>query len=419
MKAIGVDIGGMTIKVGLVDENGKIIGENRVKTAKTADVCIDNLFLQIRTLLNQNNLTEKDIRGIGIGCPGLVDVERGVVEHLPNLGWVNVPLVALLKEKFRTEIRISNDANVATLGEVLFGAAKGYDSAVMFTPVPSVITIYKGKINYANSIVIGCSESGMAEDVLEVLKKANEQGAITIAVTNDENSPVAKEAKFHLFCNAGEEKSVVATKSFQAQTFLLLWLATELSGKRSMLKRLEALTREFAPVFTQVDALTSEYAEKFKDMTNGFVLSRGLNYAVALEAALLLQETCYMHTRGYAGSDFYHGPLASVSKDTPVIIFCARHYGDEEMQSILRADQVKCIERMLLLKAPVLLVTNDCVLTGKFSRCNDALISFSEREEISVFAFALFAEMFACKVACLIGNDPDAPRSMERITVTK
>ena len=133
MKAIGVDIGGMTIKVGLVDENGKIIGENRVKTAKTADVCIDNLFLQIRTLLNQNNLTEKDIRGIGIGCPGLVDVEKGVVEHLPNLGWVNVPLVALLKEKFRTEIRISNDANVATLGEVLFGAAKGYDSAVMFT----------------------------------------------------------------------------------------------------------------------------------------------------------------------------------------------------------------------------------------------------------------------------------------------
>lgn len=133
MKAIGVDIGGMTIKVGLVDENGKIIGENRVKTAKTADRCLDNLFLQIRTLLNENNLTEKDIRGIGVGCPGLVDVEKGIVEHLPNLGWERVPLVALLKEKFRTEIRISNDANVATLGEVLFGAAKGYDSAVMFT----------------------------------------------------------------------------------------------------------------------------------------------------------------------------------------------------------------------------------------------------------------------------------------------
>lgn len=284
---------------------------------------------------------------------------------------------------------------------------------------PSVITIYKGKINYANSIVIGCSESGMAEDVLEVLKKANEQGSITVAVTNNENSPVAKEAKFHLFCNVGEEKSFVATKSFQAQMFLLLWLATELSGKRSMLKRLESLTNEFTPVFTQVDALTDKYAEKFKNMNNGFVLSRGLNYAVALEAALLLQETCSMHIRGCAGSDFYHGPLASASKDTPVIIFCGRHYGDDEMQSILRADQVKCIERLLLLKTPVLLVTNDCVLTGKFSRCNDALINFSEQEEISVFAFALFAEMFALKVACLIGNNPDAPRNMERVTVTK
>ena len=284
---------------------------------------------------------------------------------------------------------------------------------------PSVITLYKGKVNYANSVVIGCSESGKAEDVLEVLKKANEQGAITIGVTNDQQSPIAKESKYHLFCNAGKEYGVVATKSFHAQMFLLLWLAAEVSGKRKILRRLDALVNEFTPVFEQVDFLTNVYAEKFKNTTGGFVISRGLTYAVALETALILQETCYMQMKGYAGSDFYHGPVALVGENTPVIIFCAKHYGDEEMQSILRADQIKCIEKVLLLKAPVLLVTNDCVLTGKFSKCNDALINFSESEEISIFAFALFAQMMACKMACLAGNNPDNPRALEQTTITK
>ena len=284
---------------------------------------------------------------------------------------------------------------------------------------PSVITLYKGKVNYANSVVIGCSESGKAEDVLEVLKKANEQGAITIGVTNDQQSPIAKESKYHLFCNAGKEYGVVATKSFHAQMFLLLWLAAEVSGKRKILRRLDALVNEFTPVFEQVDFLTNVYAEKFKNTTGGFVISRGLTYAVALETALILQETCYMQMKGYAGSDFYHGPVALVGENSPVIIFCAKHYGDEEMQSILRADQIKCIEKVLLLKAPVLLVTNDCVLTGKFSKCNDALINFSESEEISIFAFALFAQMMACKMACLAGNNPDNPRALEQTTITK
>ncbi len=284
---------------------------------------------------------------------------------------------------------------------------------------PSVITMYKGKVNYANSIVLGCSESGQAEDVLEVLKKANEQGAITISITNDVASPVAREAKFHLYCNAGKEEGVVATKSLHAQMFLLLWLASMISGKRSILRRLKALNKEILPVFEQIDGLTNIYAQQFKDIHGGFVLSRGLCYPMALETALLLQETCYMQMKGYAGSDFYHGPMALVGPETPIIIICPKHYGDEEMQSILRADQVRMIERMLLLKAPVLLVTNDCVLTGKFTRCNDALINFSESEEISIFAFALFSQMFACKMACLNGINPDNPRSIEKTTITK
>lgn len=284
---------------------------------------------------------------------------------------------------------------------------------------PSVITLYKGKINYSNSIVIGCSQSGKAADVLEVLKKGNEQGAITIAVTNDLNSPMAKEAKYHLYLNAGLESSVAATKTFSAELFVMLWLASELSNNKENLLHLKNLKQEIEKVLPEIDVLTTKYSDKFKNMKSGFVLSRGMTYAIALEAALKLQETCYIQMKGYAGSDFYHGPMAMVNESTPVIIFAAKNNEDAEMQNLIRADQINCIETMLSLKAPVLLVTNDCVLTGKFAKCNDAIINFGVPEEVCMFAFALFAQMLACKISCSIGNNPDAPRALNKVTITK
>ncbi len=284
---------------------------------------------------------------------------------------------------------------------------------------PSVLTLYKGKVNYKNSIILGVSQSGRAEDVLQVIKMGNEQGAITIGLTNDKDSPIAKEAKFHLYCSCGEEKSVVATKTFSAQLYLLLWLASKLSDLKSDLKQLKILDKEIESIVPQIDELTTKYSEKFKDMKEGFVLSRGITYSIALESTLKLQETCYIQMTGYSGSEFYYGPMAMVNKNTPVFIYAAQNSGDEEMQSIVRADQIKCVEKMLALGAPVLLVTNDKLLTGRFKKCNDALINFPVPEEFAMFAFALFAQMFACKVSCAIGNNPDAPRALQKVTTTK
>lgn len=133
MYTIGVDIGGMSIKVGLVNDDGVIVEQSRVKTEKTADLCIKNMVIQINELLSNNSLTIKDIDGIGIGCPGAVTSKTGVVDFLPNLGWNSVPLKDILSKSFDTKILISNDANVAALGEVIYGCAKNYDSAIMFT----------------------------------------------------------------------------------------------------------------------------------------------------------------------------------------------------------------------------------------------------------------------------------------------
>ena len=284
---------------------------------------------------------------------------------------------------------------------------------------PSVITMYNGKINYKNSVVIGCSQSGKAADVMEVLKRANAQGAITVSITNDEQSPMAKEAKYHLFCAAEEEKSVAATKTFSAQLFNLLWLAAELSDNKDQLEMLDGLGDKIREIFPKIDALTTVYADKFNYMKSGFVLSRGITFAIAMEATLKLQETCYIQMKGYAGSDFYHGPMAMVNENTPVFIYCAKNTMNKESAAIVKADQKKCIDKMLSLSAPVLVITDNEELAKEYKPENIAYFDFGCGEEFTMFGFALFAQMLACKISCGIGNNPDSPRALNKITITK
>ena len=87
MYTIGIDIGGMSIKVGVVDSNGKILLQSRVKTAPTATQCVDNMAEQIKSLLEDLNISINDIDGIGIGCPGAVTSETGIVISLQNRCW--------------------------------------------------------------------------------------------------------------------------------------------------------------------------------------------------------------------------------------------------------------------------------------------------------------------------------------------
>ena len=109
MYNIGIDIGGMSVKVGLVDLDGNIIEKNVEKTVPGYQNVVDNMFSQIERLLASNNLTIKDIKGIGVGCPGAVSGAKGVIDILPNLGWYNVPLVQLLSERLGVKVRIVTD----------------------------------------------------------------------------------------------------------------------------------------------------------------------------------------------------------------------------------------------------------------------------------------------------------------------
>ncbi len=132
--AIGIDIGGTNTKFGLVNHRGEILAKGSIKTDAYEGVndFIDQLYHSIQQLIEKSKLKD-DIAGIGIGAPN-GNYYTGAIEYAPNLRWKGVVQLAdLVGEKFGLFCKVTNDANAAALGEMMYGAARGMKDFIMIT----------------------------------------------------------------------------------------------------------------------------------------------------------------------------------------------------------------------------------------------------------------------------------------------
>ena len=133
---IGIDLGGTNIAVGIVNEKGAIIAKKSVKTGSQRpfeDIVKDMADCTI-SVLSDNNISLGDVVHIGIGAPGSIDTLNGIIVYANNFKYgENVPMAKLLQKYINKPVYIGNDANVAALGEVISGAAKGLKNAIMIT----------------------------------------------------------------------------------------------------------------------------------------------------------------------------------------------------------------------------------------------------------------------------------------------
>ncbi len=131
--AVGVDLGGTSIKFGIVSDSGRIYQKTKLRTEadKGPKHVIENIKIGIRELTKKSKYK---IEGIGIGCPGVVTPGKGIVENPPNLqGWEKVNVGRLIYHEFEKEVYVDNDANAAAIGELTFGSGKKYKSFIMIT----------------------------------------------------------------------------------------------------------------------------------------------------------------------------------------------------------------------------------------------------------------------------------------------
>jgi glucokinase len=134
---VGVDVGGTNIKLGVVAPNGRIIARTSFPTelfAYNKTKLINALAKEIDAIIAVAGLAKKNIAGIGIGLPGLIDHKKGVVRFLPNIpGWKNVPLRSILQKTTGIHVHIDNDVKLITLAEWKFGAGRGCANMVCLT----------------------------------------------------------------------------------------------------------------------------------------------------------------------------------------------------------------------------------------------------------------------------------------------
>ncbi len=132
---IGIDLGGTNIKAGIVDQNNCITAQCELPTEadKSWEHVVENMAEAVRNALTEADITLSDCKCVGVGSPGTVDAENGIVVYSNNFGWEDVPLAKALEEELGLPVHISNDANCAALGEVVAGAARGCSSAVLLT----------------------------------------------------------------------------------------------------------------------------------------------------------------------------------------------------------------------------------------------------------------------------------------------
>lgn len=128
----GIDLGGTNIKCGIVDEEGKIIIQESVPThsERGFSYVAETMAGLVIKLARANKI---DVKAVGVGSPGMIDGERGVVVYSNNLAWQKAPLAAELKNRLQIPVRITNDANAAAYGEYACGAGKQYNSIVLLT----------------------------------------------------------------------------------------------------------------------------------------------------------------------------------------------------------------------------------------------------------------------------------------------
>jgi glucokinase len=158
MYRIGVDLGGTNIAVGVINDKYEIIGRGKRKTAmpRPAKEILTDIVACIRMACDDAGISTDEIRSVGIGTPGTVNKETGVIEYANNLQFDKVPAVAILKEMLDVPYYLENDANAAALGEAMAGAGVGKKSFVAVTLGTGV----GGGIVVNGKIWSGCNGAG-------------------------------------------------------------------------------------------------------------------------------------------------------------------------------------------------------------------------------------------------------------------
>jgi glucosamine--fructose-6-phosphate aminotransferase (isomerizing) len=290
-----------------------------------------------------------------------------------------------------------SSAHAATFGKHLIERHLGLPVGAF---APNIATIYGQRLQLNGQLFVTVSQSGRSDDLVESVAMAKAAGALTVAIVNDTESPLAKTSDIVLPMAAGPEVSVAATKTFVASLAVLLHVTTEWTNDDALRAATERLPEQLAAA-TALD--WSAALNEMADARSLVTIGRGPTLAIAREAALKLKETCNLHAEAFSGAEFLHGPVALVETSYPILLLMPTDQaatGLRELAADLRG------------KGASVFVTDEKTAGG---------LPALEPDHPDADAVCLIQSFYALAVrlAQQRGTDADVPRHLRKVTRTR
>jgi glucosamine--fructose-6-phosphate aminotransferase (isomerizing) len=258
------------------------------------------------------------------------------------------------------------------------------------------------------TLAIGISQSGQSPDIVSVLRAARAQGGLTLALSNEPESPLAQSAELQLPLLAGAELAVAATKTYTAQLFALAMLSAALEGNQARWADLSRVP-EWVDTVIARNADLFEAVAQFRDARQLIVLGRGFNYSTAFEVALKLKETSYLLAEPYSVADLLHGPIAMVDGGFPVILIAPNGRSLVDVPDLLSLLEQRGARVLAISNVPEVLSRVPLHLE----------LPSNLPEWLSPIVSVVPGQLFAGALAESSGQDPDRPRGLAKVTLTR
>ena len=267
---------------------------------------------------------------------------------------------------------------------------------------PSTTSIYKSPIAMRNNLLIGMSQSGKSTDLVEFARTAIESGAYFVAMTNDATSPLAELAHHHIDLGVGPELAVAATKSYSSELLHAQLLVDAMLDESSPADLAEEADR----VIKDSD-LRIQKATALHNADDIVVLGRGYSLANALELSLKIKETSLINVPANSTAEYLHGPIAAL-KESSSVIFLAPS-GQDYSVIAPTVDRVRAI-------------TKNIFWIGSSEYCADGETflggSSIAHESYSCILDSTVLQLLANQLAVAKGLNPDAPKGLNKVTLT-
>lgn len=272
---------------------------------------------------------------------------------------------------------------------------------------------YKRTVTQGKTAVLAITQSGETADTLASIRKAKEQGLLTLGIVNMVGSTIARETDAGIYNHAGPEVAVASTKAFISQLTALVLLALLIAKERGVdeaelriiAEELKNLPEKLDDYLAKSKDTIKTIAEKYSKFESAFFIGRKFHAPIAAESALKLKEVSYIHAEAYAGGELKHGPLALLDERFPVIALAPEDDVYEKM--------VSNIEEVRARKAPVLAITTEG--NSSITEIADDVIYMPKvHPMLQPIVTSVPLQLFAYYVGTDRGLDVDRPRNLAK-----